>query len=198
MNELSQNTVAPLDEEDMDYEEERTCPYCREVGDECWCGGAVPRCPVCGDVGWYGEPSIEGFSCSHILGGKDDNDFYCATLKIEALPVLPNEYDDVEWSPAQLEQAFGDVLPLIEAYQEWFISQPDAEEFMEALRQVVPDIETDYTTLQQGGAMIGNDMVLYYTRTPEETRQRINTVIDGLRAGFEKLRTSHPLSKPSA
>jgi len=141
---------------------------------------SVAACPFCGTPIFPDEP------CHHLVAQWDDDGTYQAPWSDLELPCLPKAYAEVEWSDEQLEQAFGSLLPLIEAWDGEFTEAPadSAALLADVLARVEQVEEVPWTV---DSAVTSSTGVAYFAEDTDAARAQAHAVLLELARGFERL-----------
>jgi hypothetical protein len=175
-------------EEAPEATEETECQYC---GNQSWaspyyCGQCSAfYCPFCG--------SSVLDECEHLLALWDDDDGFTTDPFSDCeLPHLPAGIDDL-WSDAQKAVAFGDLLPLLDAYIEegGLSDEPPPFGLWSLIRDMlsVPVRSVNDFVPDSPGGSAWDDS---FTEHPAEAKAEIAAIIRRLTTGFERLVVMEP------
>jgi hypothetical protein len=162
---------------------EETCPACDVT--------AASACPFCGEY---------ALGCAHCVLGWDDGCLRPWPLfgdwRGAPTPRLPANAPCADgWSASQLEQAFGDLAPLLEAYADGLAEAPSDAELLELLAD---RLTTPLTRLEWSGGpsrwVGGSEGWAIVARERDRARAEIGVFLDRLADGFEQLGAIAPES----
>jgi len=166
----------------------RSCPNCaEEMRDPAYCDACCWLfCPYCG------MPSFE--ECDHLVAVWDPDQWFSPSpfdgLELPHLPERPEGYWPETWSETVLEMAFGDLHPLLEAYDDggydaelngygayllWTGVRMMLSEKSDSRNRFVPDFP---------GSSLYEDA---FFADPDKARAEIAEILGRLRAGFDWL-----------
>ena len=162
-----------------------------EVPSECRLCGAL-ACPYCRSaVLITNKHSVGG--CDHLLAvSSDDPDFHGDFYAFEMpLPCIESQHDveledeERDWSDAQKVAAFGDLRPLLAAYEDWEgLWRPPWEYllFVECVERLSVPVQDLYW----------GERRFHFVGEPEKARCEIAAMITRLTEGFERLAMTEP------
>ena len=93
----------------------------------------------------------------------------------------------VEFSQADVEAAFGELVPLLEAYGGDLAEQPDTIRLFAAWAESAPVLLVSISWSDGNMAESRGDD--YYTSDPDAVRRGVNRLVRGLERGFRRLAT---------
>jgi hypothetical protein len=167
-----------------------SCQNCGiEMRDPAYCDACCSLyCPYCG------IPAVE--ECRHLLV-IDDPDWELSPSPFEglALPHLPERPDGFwpldEWPEADLERSFGDLRPLLEAYDSNGLdSEPGERNLWREIKWMLSETPGSLNRFVPSHPGHSHYEDAFF-EDPDKARAEIADIFGRLRAGFERLGARH-------